>query len=42
MSQKILHDKVIHQGVTSSDILDTCLSIQIKQSLKIIIPELKN
>ena len=33
--------RFIHQGVTSSDILDTCLSIQIKQSLKIIIPELK-
>ena len=33
--------RFIHQGVTSSDILDTCLSIQIKQSLKIIISELK-
>ena len=33
--------RFIHKGVTSSDILDTCLSIQLKQSLKIIIPELK-
>ncbi len=33
--------RFIHQGVTSSDILDTCLSVQLKQSLKIIIPELK-
>jgi len=33
--------RFIHNGVTSSDILDTCLSIQIKQSLKIIIKELK-
>ena len=33
--------RFIHNGVTSSDILDTCLSIQMKQSLKIIIKELK-
>ena len=33
--------RFIHQGVTSSDILDTCLSVQLKQSLKIILKELK-
>ncbi len=33
--------RFIHNGVTSSDILDTCLSVQLKQSLKIIIKELK-
>ena len=42
LSENIGDDaRFVHQGVTSSDILDTCLSIQIKQSLKIIIPELK-
>ena len=42
LSENIGDDaRFIHQGVTSSDILDTCLSIQMKQSLKIIIPELK-
>lgn len=34
--------KFIHMGVTSSDILDTTLSIQLKQSIKIIKDELKN
>ena len=33
--------RFIHNGVTSSDILDTCLSVQLKQSLKIIIKELR-
>ena len=33
--------RFIHNGVTSSDILDTCLSVQLKQSLKIITKELK-
>ncbi len=33
--------RFIHQGMTSSDVLDTCLSVQIKQSCKIIISELK-
>ncbi len=34
--------RFIHQGITSSDILDTCLSLQLKQSCKIIKNELKN
>ena len=34
--------KFIHMGVTSSDIIDTALSIQLKQSLKIIKKELKD
>ena len=34
--------RFIHQGVTSSDILDTTLSIQLKQSCKIIKSELKD
>ena len=34
--------KFIHMGVTSSDIIDTALSIQLKQSSKIIKKELKN
>ena len=33
--------RFIHQGVTSSDILDTCLSLQLKQSCKILKNELK-
>ena len=33
--------RFIHQGVTSSDILDTCLSLQLKQSCKILKDELK-
>ena len=34
--------KYFHFGVTSSDIIDTALSLQIKQSLDLILPELKN
>ena len=34
--------RFIHMGVTSSDIIDTALSIQLKQSSKIIKKELKN
>ena len=34
--------RFIHQGMTSSDILDTCLSIQLKQSCEIIIGELQS
>ena len=33
--------RFIHQGVTSSDILDICLSLQFKQSCKILKNELK-
>ena len=33
--------RFIHQGMTSSDILDTCLSVQLKQSCKILKKELK-
>ena len=33
--------RFIHQGMTSSDVLDTCLSIQLKQSCKIILKELR-
>ncbi len=33
--------RFIHQGMTSSDVLDTSLSVQIKESCKIIISELK-
>ena len=41
LSEKIGSDsRFIHQGMTSSDILDTCLSIQLKQSCKIIKNEL--
>lgn len=33
--------KVIHYGMTSSDVLDTCLAIQIKQSSKILLDDLE-
>ena len=33
--------RYIHQGLTSSDILDTCLSVQLKQSTQIIKSQLK-
>jgi len=33
--------RFIHQGMTSSDILDTCLSVQLKQSCTLIKQELK-
>ena len=33
--------RFIHQGMTSSDVLDTCLSVQLKQSCQIIKTELK-
>ncbi len=33
--------KFIHQGMTSSDVLDTCLSVQLQNSSKIIISSLK-
>ena len=33
--------RFIHQGMTSSDVLDTCLSFQLKQSCQIIKKELK-
>ena len=33
--------RFIHQGMTSSDVLDTCLSVQLKQSCQIIKKELK-
>ena len=42
LSENIGEDsRFIHQGVTSSDILDTTLSIQLKESCKIIKKELK-
>ena len=34
--------KFIHQGMTSSDVLDTCLSVQLQNSSKILIQNLKN
>ena len=34
--------KFIHQGMTSSDVLDTCLSVQLQSSSKILIQSLKN
>ena len=36
-----IDSRFIHQGMTSSDVLDTCLSVQMKQSCKIIISELR-
>ena len=33
--------KFIHQGMTSSDVLDTCLSVQLRSSSKILIQSLK-
>ncbi len=36
-----IESRFIHQGMTSSDILDTCLSMQLKQSCRIILNELK-
>ncbi len=43
LSENIGEDsRYIHLGITSSDILDTCLSLQIKQSIKIIKKELKD
>ncbi len=34
--------RFIHQGMTSSDILDTCFNIQLKQSSEIIIEQINN
>ena len=34
--------KFIHQGMTSSDVLDTCLSVQLRSSSKILIQSLKS
>ena len=34
--------KFIHQGMTSSDVLDTCLSVQLRNSSKILIQSLKS
>ena len=34
--------KFIHQGMTSSDVLDTCLSVQLQSSSKILIQSLKS
>ena len=43
LSENIGKDsRFIHQGVTSSDILDTCLSVQLKESCKTIKKELKS
>ena len=43
LSENIGEDsRYIHLGITSSDILDTCLSVQIKQSIGIIKKELKS
>ena len=36
-----IDSRFIHLGMTSSDVLDTCLSVQMKQSCKIIISELR-
>ena len=36
------NSKYFHYGVTSSDIIDTCFSLQLKQSAEIIINELNN
>ena len=33
--------KYIHNGMTSSDVLDTCLSIQLKESATILLKDLK-
>lgn len=42
LSENIGEDaRFIHQGMTSSDVLDTCLSVQLKNSCKIIRKELK-
>ena len=35
------NSKYIHQGLTSSDVLDTCLSVQLKLSSEILIKNLK-
>ncbi|ETO91289.1 MAG: adenylosuccinate lyase [Candidatus Xenolissoclinum pacificiensis L6] len=35
------HSRFLHMGLTSSDIIDTCLSVQITNSLKIIIDDLQ-
>ena len=34
--------RFIHQGMTSSDVLDTCLSVQLKQAADIILNDLDN
>ena len=34
--------KFIHQGMTSSDVLDTCLSVQLQSSSKVLIQSLKS
>ena len=36
-----VNSKYIHQGLTSSDVLDTCLSVQLKDSSDILIKNLK-
>jgi Adenylosuccinate lyase len=33
--------RFVHQGMTSSDVLDTCLSVQMKQSGKLLIEDVK-
>ena len=37
-----IESKFIHQGMTSSDVLDTCLSVQLQNSSKILIESLKS
>lgn len=34
--------RFVHQGMTSSDVLDTCLSVQLKQAGDIIVNDIKN
>ena len=34
--------KYLHQGMTSSDILDTCFNVQLKQSANILLKDLDN
>ncbi len=36
------HGRWIHFGLTSSDVLDTALALQIKESLRILIPEIED
>ena len=43
IAEKVGSDaKYLHQGMTSSDVLDTCFNIQLKQSGKILLKDIDN
>ena len=34
--------RFVHQGMTSSDVLDTCLSVQLKQATDLLLADMDN